>query len=240
MIFFRSFLFNLFYAGWTLFLAVAGLPCLLMPQKTVWKLAHLWIGGLLAALRLLCGLSVEVRGAEAFSGQPVIVASKHQSALEILALTRALQTPCFVLKRSLTMIPLFGLYLLHLRMIAIDRARGASALKAMIARARARLAEGRPLVIFPEGTRARPGNAPVYHPGIAALYGKLHAPVAPVAINTGHYWGRNAFLRRPGTAVIEFLEPVAPGQYPSREFVEVLQARIEEGTKRLAPEAAER
>ncbi len=141
-----------------------------------------------------------------------------------------------MLKRQLVFVPLFGLYLIGARQIAIDRARGRSALTQIIAQAREVVAAGRQVFIFPEGTRRPPGAPPRYKFGVAALYAETGAPCLPVALDTGLFWGRRGFTRRPGVAVIEYLPPIPPGL--EREvFAAKLQATIERACARLNAEA---
>jgi 1-acyl-sn-glycerol-3-phosphate acyltransferase len=144
-----------------------------------------------------------------------------------------LDEPAYVLKRELMSVPLFGAYLKRCGMIAVDRQGGGPALKRMLAAARAAAADGRPILIYPEGTRTAPGQRRPYHPGVAALYGDLGLPVVPVALNSGLFWGRRSFRKRSGTITIEFLAPIAPG-LPRRVFMERLQGSIEEASARLA------
>src|SRR3546814_14558269 len=107
--------------------------------------------------------------------------------------------------------PLFGLYLARAGLIAVDRRGGARALKRMVAAARKAARLGRPIVIFPEGTRVAPDQHRPYQPGVAAPYGQLGLPVVPVALNSGLFWRRRSFLTRPGTITMVFLQTIAPG-----------------------------
>jgi 1-acyl-sn-glycerol-3-phosphate acyltransferase len=138
----------------------------------------------------------------------------------------------YILKRQLTFIPVFGLYLIVGQQIAIDRASGRQALAAMTAKARDVVKAGRQIFIYPEGTRRPPGAPPIYKFGVIALYEATQAPILPVAVNTGLYWGRRGFLRRPGTAIVEYLPAIAPGL--ARDDVTLrLQKDIEEACARL-------
>ena len=116
-----------------------------------------------------------------------------------------------MLKRELARIPLFGLYARCGEQIAIDRARGRAALAQVSQQARKVLADGRQLLIFPEGTRRAPGAEPQYKFGVAFIYTETGALCLPVALNSGLFWPRRSFLRRPGTVLVEFLEPIRPG-----------------------------
>jgi 1-acyl-sn-glycerol-3-phosphate acyltransferase len=136
-----------------------------------------------------------------------------------------------VMKQSLLRLPVNGWYSRKMHMLAIDRAGGASAIRTMASGAAEILADGRPVVIFPEGTRKTLHAAPDYKPGVAALYSQLRRSCVPVAHNSGLFW-TGGFLRRPGTIVVEFLEPIPPGLRRS-EFMAVLQERIEKATAKL-------
>jgi 1-acyl-sn-glycerol-3-phosphate acyltransferase len=118
-------------------------------------------------------------------------------------------------------------------MIPVDRAGRASALRDMIGQAKQRVAQGRPLLIFPEGTRTAPGEHRPYQPGAAALYGQLGLPVVPVALNSGLFWGRRQFVKRPGTITLEFLPAIPPGM-PRKAFMAELERRLEGAATRLA------
>jgi len=137
-----------------------------------------------------------------------------------------------VLKRELLRIPFYGWFLGKAAAIPIDRSAGVSALRKMSDAARQVLAQGRPILIFPEGTRKKPGAAPDYKPGVAALYGQLDVDCVPVALNSGVYW--TGFLKRPGTIVLQFLEPIAPG-LKRGAFMTLLEQRIEGATNQLLP-----
>jgi 1-acyl-sn-glycerol-3-phosphate acyltransferase len=153
-----------------------------------------------------------------------------------LALVVVLRDPVFILKKELLAIPFFGWYARRAGMIGVDRKGGAAALKRMMADARAARDAGRPLVIFPEGTRTAPGAAARYQTGIAALYQMLNVPVVPVALNSGLFWARRAFVKQPGTITLEMLPPIAPG-LPRDPFMRRLQDEIEGASKRLAAAA---
>ncbi|WP_048437700.1 lysophospholipid acyltransferase family protein, partial [Methylobacterium platani] len=166
----------------------------------------------------------------------VLVAAKHQSALETLALVTVLDDFSYILKRELMWLPLFGWYLARSEMVAIDRSKGSRALALMNEEAAAAMADGRRLIIFPEGTRRAVGAPPAYKFGVAHMYDRLGVPCLPVALNTGVFWGRRRLTYRPGTAVIEFL-PVIPAGLPRDTFLGELQQRIEAASDALVREA---
>jgi 1-acyl-sn-glycerol-3-phosphate acyltransferase len=236
MIKLRSLVFNLAFYVNLIVLMILGLPLILRGRQGVFIMARLWGSTSVWLLEKICGLRVEYRGLENIPKGGYIIAAKHESFLETFALLKYAPDFAIVLKRQLVFIPLFGLYLLGARQIAIDRARGRSALTQIIAQAREVVRAGRQIFIFPEGTRRPPGAPPRYKFGVAALYTETGAPCLPVAINTGLFWGRRGFTRRPGVAVIEYLPPIAPG-LDRDAFAERLQAAIETACARLNAEA---
>jgi 1-acyl-sn-glycerol-3-phosphate acyltransferase len=234
---FRSGLFNVVFYGLTTLMAISGLPLLLGPRRWTCGWRNLWIKLSLWCLTWSVGLRHEVRGLEHLGDGQVLVAAQHQSAWETLALHLAIDDPALALKRELYRIPLFGWYLSKVKMAAIDRSGGASALKRMVTDARRLADAGRPLLIFPQGTRVSPGTKAPYLPGVFALYKALGRPCVPVALNSGFFWGRAAFTKRPGTITLAFLEPIAPG-LSRAEFMTTLETRIETTTAALAAEAS--
>ncbi len=191
-----------------------------------------WAAGALWLARVILNIRYEIKGIENLTNSPVIYASKHQSAWDTAIFLLLLNRPTYVLKRELLRIPLWGWYLWRMGMIAIDRSAGASAIKHMIRDAKERVAQGRTIVIYPEGTRTRPNAEPNYHPGVVALYSQLGVPVVPVALNSGVFWGKDAFIKKAGTITISFLPPIAAGM-PKSEFLPRLQAAIENETNQL-------
>lgn len=235
MIFLRSLVFNICFTGWALLSSVMFAPLFLISSQASLAAARPWAKGVLWLARVILGITHEVRGEEYISYQPVIYASKHQSAWDTAVFLILLRHPAYVLKKSLLRLPGWGWYLWRMRMIAIDRKAGASTMKRLLRQAKERLAEGRAIIIYPEGTRTKPGAMPNYHPGVAALYG-LNVPVVPVALNSGCFWGKNAFLKHPGRIVIEFLPPIAPGMKRDA-FMSLLQERIETASQKLLEES---
>lgn len=232
----RSLAFNVGFWVWTASLAILALPLLLLPRRAMQALGRCWGRGALALARAVVGLRYEVRGRERVPQGPAVFAIKHQSAWETMIVHSLLDDPAIALKRELTLIPLFGWYVLRAGMIRIDRAAGARALRSLVEAARGALARGSSVVMFPEGTRVAPGQRRPYQPGIAALYLHLKRPVVPVALNSGMYWSRRSFLKRPGRIVVEFLEPIAPG-LDRGDFMAELERRLEGATERLLAEA---
>ncbi len=236
MIALRSALFNVAFYLNLIVLMVLGLPALLFGRKGVFFMARTWAKSSIWLLDKICGLRVEFRGIENLPQGGYILAAKHQSFLETFALVPHTPDFAIILKKQLMRIPAFGLYLSVGGQIGIDRSKGRSAMAQIIEQAGAVLRAGRQVYIYPEGTRRPPGAEPAYKPGVAFLYEATGAPCVPVALNTGVFWGRRGFLRRPGTAVIEFLPPI-PGGLPRDAFFAQLRETIEDGSRALMQEA---
>ncbi len=233
----RAICFSVLFYGWTTLLGILVLPLLAGPPRLLLAYSRFWIRVSLWFLRITVGITHEVHGREHIPEGPALFAVKHQSAWDTLAINLIVRNGAVVLKRELTWIPVFGWCLLRARQIAIDRQGGTSALRAMVAEARARLAEGRPIVIFPEGTRVAPGSRRPYHAGVAALHSALSdVTVVPVALNSGLFWPRRSLKLRPGVITVEFLPPI-PRDLPRRAFTESLENAIEGATDRLVADA---
>jgi len=230
----RSAAFNLSFYLMSVVIVIAATPLFLLPTRLTVKAMAFWSHATLWLLRVIAGTDYEIRGK--LPEGPVLVASKHQSMWDTVVMTAILNHPAMVLKRELLWIPFYGWYAQKARMIAIDRDSGSSAIRRLIAQGKAAIAEGRPIVIFPEGTRSAAGAKLPYKPGVAALYRHLGVACVPAAVNSGLFWARRGFSRKPGTIVLEFLEPIPPG-LDRKSFMETLETRIEAATDRLIAEA---
>jgi len=239
LLYIRSLLFNIaFYLVLILFLVI-GLPALLFPHKAAVKTMQLWCKTSLMLLRLIAGISLEIRGREHLKRGAVLVAAKHQSLWETFALLTVFDDPAIVLKKELTYIPLFGWFALKLKLVTVDRSAGSSALRHMIQQAKRARDAGRQIIIFPEGTRKAPDAGPDYKSGVAALYKSLEIPCLPIALNSGLYWPRRSFLRHPGTIIVEILPPIDAGT-PRAEFMAALETAIEDATEKLVSQGRAR
>lgn len=199
---------------------------LAFPLKPIerYRIIAVWSRIMLAWLKLTCGLDYRVLGAENLPKGPAIILSKHQSAWETLAFQQILPPLVWVLKRELLRIPFFGWGLAMGYPIAIDRTAGKEALKQVLHQGEDRLAQGFWVVIFPEGTRVKPGEKGKYNIGGAFLAIHAGVPAVPVAHNAGEFWGKNAFLKHPGTITLSIGQPIDPkGMKPGE-----LNARVEE------------
>jgi 1-acyl-sn-glycerol-3-phosphate acyltransferase len=232
----RSLAFNLALFAWTAVLCTFGLPLLLAPRTATIRLGRFWASSILVFLKTTVGIHHEIRGLDRIPRDGCIIAMKHQSAWDTLIIPVVLRNPVFVLKRELLLVPFFGWYLARAGSIAIDRKGRAGALRGMLTGAQPAAAAGRPIVIFPEGTRVAPGEHRRYHPGVAALYQALVLPVVPAAVNSGLFWGRRSFVKHPGRIILEFLDPIPPG-WSRAQLMAELEQRIETGTDVLVREA---
>ena len=224
MVYLRSLIFNILFYGTTVVMAILVLPALLLPAPVIRAAARLWGWVTVQALRVACGthrLSGDLQ-----AGSQVIYAAKHQSAWETVVLALLLHTPIFVLKRELLRLPLLGWYFSKAGCIAVDRSAGKQAHRKLRDDAVAAASGGRSILIFPQGTRVAPGVEHRYEIGVFALYEATGLPVVPVALNSGHVWGRNSWLKRPGRIDVEFLPPIEPG-LSRRDFMERLETDIE-------------
>ena len=231
----RSLLFNLLFYVTTALYVVLGSPLLFAPRS--WAMAALANHAHfeLFLLRHIVGLKLEVRGHDKLPRTACLVASKHQSAWETFALIPLFRDPALLMKRELFWIPFHGWFSKKFKMIPVDRDKGPAALRAMLRETRKRVVDGREIIIFPEGTRRPPGAPPDYKTGVVLLYEALSIPCVPVALNSGLFWPRRSLLRRPGTIVVEFLDPIPPG-LPKSEFLLRLIESIETASNRLLAE----
>lgn len=230
---------SLLFVAW-LYLAIAIFaillsPTLLGPHALAMGVIKSWARFVLFGLRWIAGVRVEFRGLDHRPAGAALVASKHQSMLDIIIPFVVLENPCIIMKRELMILPFFGWFAWKTKMISVDRSAHSKALKDMVKQARARSGEGRQIVIFPEGTRAEPGAAPDYKPGVMALYRDLGIPCWPVATNAGLCWPAHGIQRHPGVIVYEFLAPIEAG-LKRPQFMEALQNSIEAASTRLLTE----
>jgi 1-acyl-sn-glycerol-3-phosphate acyltransferase len=234
LLFIRSLTFVVLFYLWSAIFAITVIPLLLAPSEWMARALPIWSHGIHFLLRAICGIKVEIRGKQYIPTGPALVAPKHQCMLDVFTEFQVLPHSIFVMKKELVWIPFLAWYGLKLGCIVVDRSAHATALRKMVADAKLRFQKSRQLVIFPEGTRGEPGVPGEYKPGIAALYRDLEVPVHPVATNSGVHWPRHGFMRKPGTIVFEYLEPIPPG-LKRGEFMRILQDRIETASNKLLP-----
>ena len=175
-------------ASWTILMGVLSLPFLFLPSKSISLPAKIWIKGIFICLKYICGVTHEIRGLKNLSEDALIIVSKHQSAFETFALYYYLENSFFIHKRQLFYIPIFGQYLWKSRMVSIDRAGQASAMRKMIKDIKTKLDDGSTIIIFPEGTRKKPRDKADYKTGFIGIYNTSKRKLQPVALNSGLFW----------------------------------------------------
>lgn len=227
----RTFLFVVWFYLSMAVIAAGLSPALLGSHRMAMGVVRLWAKVAMFGYRWIAGVRLRVEGIEHIPTGGALVASKHQGLLDFVALISVLPDPCFVLKKELTRMPFLGWFGVKTKMIAVDRDGHAKALKDMVRQARDRLAEGRQVIIFPEGTRAELGAAPDYKPGIAALYRDLETPCCPVATDSGVWWPAKGTIPQ-GEATFVFLEPI-PAGLKRGPFMAELEQRIETASNAL-------
>jgi len=234
----RSIAFSIAFPVWT------GICCIvlafgpLLPRKGALQMALLWVRSVAWVERNVLGLDYRVIGRENLPAHGAfIVAAKHQSTFETMKLHLILNDPAIVLKKELLRIPIWGPYLKSTGMIPIDRGAGRRAVGPMMEASEKAKAEGRPIVIFPQGTRIPVGVKRSYKAGVAALYHQLALPILPLALNSGLFWPKRG-MKHGGTVTFSFLPPIEPGLEPE-SALSLLEQRLETETDRLVAAAAE-
>lgn len=233
----RSLVFSILFYGWFAASAVfAALVSVAAPRRLP-AFAAFWSRVWLGMYRRICGVAYEVRGREHIPRGGCVIAMKHQSVWDTCAMFAIFERPVYVLKSELMVIPFFGWALARLGCIPVKRGSGKSALDAMMQGTRRALDQGKQVVIFPEGTRTRPGQPADYKTGISHLYAALKVPCVPAGLNSGVLWPRRSFLRPPGVITVEVL-PMIPAGLDRREMFDRLVSGIEQSSARLCRSGA--
>ena len=243
LIIIRSFFFNLLFFGWSIFISLAMVPFVFFGKKVTMFIMFLYLKVVYFLEKYVAGIDYEVRGRQYLPDEgPYLIAAKHQSAYETLKLHYLFHDPAIILKRELIQIPIWGRFLANLDIIAINRRNKEESMSSLIDGARRMKDQKRPIVIFPQGTRVKvevSAKEKPYKGGIIKMYNATELPIIPMALNSGLFWARNSFIKRPGTVVFEFLPPIEPG-LPEKKVMKALEERIEETTIRLMDEAKEK
>ena len=233
MVFLRSLIFLLLQILITPLFALIAILSFPFEPITRYRLISGWALIVLWLLRVLCGIRMEVRGAENIPQEPCVVLCKHQSAWETIALQKVFPPQVWVLKRELLWLPFFGWGLAMSSPIAIKRSNGKAAMKQLLRQGKERLAQGFCVVIFPEGTRIPYGRRGKYKIGGALLSAHCGVPVVPVAHNAGKFWGRNSFLKYPGVITMSIGQPIVPAGLKPEELNQRVETWIENEIERL-------
>ena len=231
----RSTIFNIVgYSAMALGCIVAC-TCLLLSRKLALRIIYSCSLLFLWLLKVICGLDYRVENIQHLQQGPIIIASQHQSAWEMFAFVAIVKVPSALIKKELHYIPFFGLLSSKLyHNIPVDRKKGrVAAIKSLKTQGRQILENEGKLVIFPEGTRSTRHQKSRYSKGgISVLYDLGVANVVPVALNSGDFWGKNGYIKKPGTIVMRCADPITPGM--SRDsFMQLLQERIEDAQKQI-------
>jgi 1-acyl-sn-glycerol-3-phosphate acyltransferase len=219
----RSLLFALIFYPGTVLYVLAAFVAVPLGRNGVRAVANGWARFHRGCSRRLLGIRTRIIGTPPRG--PALIAAKHQSMFETIELVVLLDIPGIVMKRELAEIPLWGAIAKRYGIIAVDRIGGAAALRKMLKAAHAAIAEGRPIVIFPEGTRVPPGERPPLQPGFAGLYRALNLPVVPLALDSGRVWPRHKFVKHAGTVTMRFGDPI-PAGLPRKEVEARVHAAI--------------
>lgn len=229
-----SLVFNIWFYGWMVIIGVSFIPVAAVSREGAYLAIRIFLRFAFWGLRVFCGLRCEIRGK--IPTGDVLVASKHHSFLDILMLASVVPRHKFVMKRVLVWAPLLGFYALRIGASPITRGKGWSSVQELAKEVEKRRNLDGQLVIFPQGTRVPPGVDAPYKAGAHLIYRTYDLPCIPAAANTGHFWPRRGVLRKPGVAVVEFLDPLPPG-LDQHEFIAALRDSIEPASNRLSEEA---
>lgn len=239
--FLRSLLFSLGMVLATVVFSLGALFTLPFGFPTRYQFVIRWAWFVLWWLRMTCGVRYQVQGAENVLGQNAILFSKHQSTWETLAIQKLFPVQAWVLKQELLSVPFFGWALRLMEPIAIDRNAGSKAVKQLIKEGKQRLADGRWVVVFPEGTRVAPGKVGRYGVGGALLAQASRYPVVPMAHNAGEFWPRRGFLKKPGTISVSIGPPIETKGKKADQILNEAKDWIEAEMRRISgvPTAAD-
>lgn len=205
-----------------------------LPFRMRYAYAKGWGVTNLLALRYICKLDYRLEGAENIPKEPVIVFAKHQSTYEIIVMLSLFGQLAWVAKRELLLLPFFGWAFMLSRPIVINRKAGTRAVDQLVRQGSKSLAEGRSVMIFPEGTRTMPGAKLNYRIGGAILAEKSAYPVLPVAHNAGEYWPRNSFIKRPGVVTLSIGPLIRTRDKNAEEILSEARTWIETEMNRIS------
>lgn len=240
MILIRSILFNICFYTLTTVACILFIPTLFMSRKIILSVTRFYLSSVYFVEKYIAGLDFEIRGLENLpKGHSYIVAAKHQSAYETLKLHHLFGDPTIVLKKSLLSIPLFGTFLKKLDVIAINRDNKEASINSLLNGAKRMKDQKRPIVIFPQGTRVGvqiTTKQKPYKGGIIKMSKNADMPIVPLALNSGMFWARNSFIKKPGKVIFEFLPPIEPG-LPDKQVMKALEDRLETSSLKLMHEA---
>ncbi|WP_171100929.1 MULTISPECIES: 1-acyl-sn-glycerol-3-phosphate acyltransferase [unclassified Ruegeria] len=229
----RSLIFMIVIYAWMLILGIVFAPYALFAKQGALRACKTYARTTMWMARWMVGIRCEVRGSVP-TGE-VVVGAKHQSFLDIIMIFNAVPHGKFIMKRELLWTPIIGLYAKRLGCIPVNRGRKGAAVAKMVKDVAKEFSEPGQLVIYPQGTRVAPGVKKPYKVGTAVLYEGLAFPCIPVATNAGVFWPRTGILRKPGLAIVDFLDPIEPG-VPKDLFLKRLEEMVETRSNSLMRE----
>ena len=233
MQYFRSIVFNIYMVAETIVFSTILALMLPLPLRYHYKVACAWAEHLFGAAKLICNLDYTIEGRENLPDEPTVVYYKHSSAWEAIQVFTMFPTQCWVIKRELMWVPFVGWALKKFRPIAIDRSAGHSAVEQVVEQGKERLAEGRWVVIFPEGTRVKHGTTRRYGLSGALLAKAAGMPIVPIAHNSGRYWPRRGLLKKAGTIRMVIGKPISTIDRDPRDLNSEIQTWMEDTIREI-------
>lgn len=235
MVLLRSILFNLGLWLWTGVVGLVTLPALLMPYRVSTAAIKFWIDGVIIWLRWSANIRVEVHGREHLPQEPCIIAAKHQSAWETFGMIWVVPNAVVIMKRTVLLLPIVGWFLYAAGHLPIDRAANANTLRKMLKLMQRAKAQGRHVLIFPEGTRVPVGQAPELQVGVLGLARQGKLLIVPVSLDSGKVWPKNSFLKYPGVISVR-IHPPLPHQLDKKALLLALHEAINSDPARPSKE----
>ena len=232
MTFIRSLIFNVVFFSVLIVGLIVGIPWRFFDGHYTcifWDKFSWFLQGITSVVG---GISCKFENEQYLLKEPAVYAFRHESMWETMMLIYKFKYPVFVLKKELLDVPLFGIMAKKSGAIAVDRENGAKSLVEVLKKISETIAAGRPVIIFPEGTRVPTGQHVPMKRGISLFYKKLNCPIVPVVHNAGRFWPRRGFIKHPGTITVRFLEPILPG-LTQDEFMEKLNSVFKEEVEKL-------
>lgn len=242
MLFIRQTLFHICFYGYMFIWCLILAPTLLLPRKYYMIFLQTYFNTNYYVEKWVLGLDYEVRGAEHIPEGSFLVAGKHYSTYETFKIHLLFKDPAIILKRELALIPIWGWLALKAGMIAINRSTGESAMKSILDGAKRLQKEGRPVIVFPQGTRVSINDTPEKKPykfGVNRMQEATGLPIVPMATNSGVYWPRHSYFVKPGKVIFEFFPPIPAGQDLKATHKQMAEI-IETNSNRLVQEALQK
>ena len=213
-------------------LGIIGLPFSIISKKWAYRFIKLYCLSCFLILRVISNIRVECRGK--IPTENVLICSKHMSFLDIIMLAYFLPEFSFVMKKEIVFTPIIGIYALRVGCVPVERGARSKALSKMVSDydQHSYNQDNRQIVIYPQGTRVLPNQTKEYKVGAGVLYGKFNLPCHLVGTNSGIFWPKGSWVRKSGTAVIDFFEVIEPGM-SLNNFMKRIEKNIEDRSNLL-------